>query len=311
MTIIKYIAILALFVCLSLCQKKVIYIDDGNWNDPASSITGAADAGFNVIILAFYMHTGSSDFLQAWEGLNETEKQSTVETLHGKGASLIVSFGGGADADPYVVDAYSAGYSFGQYAKSQYLDGFDFDLENFDQGFTVDGNSAEWTIEFCINITRGASDGFGPGAIITHAPQSPFFGAIGATNTWAGPSGGYTAVYNGISDILSFFNVQFYNQGNSCYVSYNSLFNDGNAEGCGLPGSSVSEINQAGVPLSAIIVGKPVHSGDAGDGWVDGNTLNQWFSQASQSLGWNGGIMGWEWTDDGTTTSWLQSIYPN
>lgn len=50
--------------------RKVIYIDDGNWNSPQTSIVGAANAGFNVIILAFYMHTGPSDFLTAWQGIS-------------------------------------------------------------------------------------------------------------------------------------------------------------------------------------------------------------------------------------------------
>lgn len=310
MSLLKYclFAFLLLLPVIN-AQKKVIYIDDGNWNSPQDSIIGAANAGFNTIILAFYMHTGSSDFLQAWEGLDNDTKTSTVKTLHAKGANLLVSFGGGADGNPYVVDAYSMGLTVGKYAKAQGFDGLDFDLENFDQGFTVNGHSAKWTINWCVNITRGAAEGFGSGAILTHAPQSPYFGPVGSSNTWAGPSGGYTAVYNELSDILSFFNVQFYNQGSSCYESYDSLFNNGGGD-CGLPGSSVAEINKAGVPLDKIVVGKPVHSGDAGDGYVDPSTLHNWFQQAQSSLGWNAGIMGWEWTDDGTTASWLKNIYP-
>ena len=49
----------------------------------------------------------------------------------------------------------------GKYAKAQFLDGVDFDLENFDEGFTVNGHSAAWTINWCVNITRGAENGFG------------------------------------------------------------------------------------------------------------------------------------------------------
>jgi len=254
------------------------------------------------------MHTGPSDFLTAWQGISSSTKQSTIATLHSKGAVLLVSYGGGADGNPYVEDAYTAGTTVGKYAKAQYLDGVDFDLENFGQGFTADGHSAAWTIDWCVNITRGAASGFGSGAILTHAPQSPYFGPIGATNTWAGPSGGYTAVYNGIKDILTFFNVQFYNQGAKCYESYSSLFVDGSGA-CGLPGSSVGEINKAGVALNAIVVGKPVHTNDAGDGYVAPPTLHTWFQTANTSLGWNAGIMGWEWTDDGSTAAWLNQIY--
>jgi len=286
---------------------KVIYIDDGNWNSPQTSIINAANAGFNVIILAFYMHTGPSDFLTAWQGLSNSVKSSTIATLHSKGAVLLVSYGGGADGNPYTLDAYSAGQTVGKYAKAQMLDGVDFDLENFDQGFVVNGHSSEWTVHWCQNITLGASNAFGSGAILTHAPQSPYFGPIGATNTWAGSLGGYTSVYAGIKDILTFFNVQFYNQGSNCYISYTSLFQNGGGT-CGLPSTSVSEINKAGIPMDLIVVGKPVHQNDASDGYVAPATLHGWFGTAKSSLGWNAGIMGWEWTDDGTTASWLAQI---
>jgi len=256
------------------------------------------------------MHTGPSDFLQEWQGLSSAVKSSTIATLHSKDAVLLVSYGGGADGNPYVEVAYTAGQTVGKYAKAQMLDGVDFDLENFGQGFTVKGHDSQWAIDWCKNITYGALDGFGSGAILTHAPQSPYFGPVGATNTWAGKLGGYTAVYNEIKSILTFFNLQFYNQGSSCYVTYNSLFVDGNAGGCGLPGTSVMEINKAGVPLSAIVIGKPVLSNDAGDGFVAGGTLHGWFQTANSSFGWNSGIMGWEWHDNGSTTSWLKSIYP-
>jgi len=287
---------------------KVIYIDDGNWNSPQTSITNAAEAGFNVIILAFYMHTGPSDFLTAWEGLSTSTKTSTVSTLHSKGAVLLVSFGGGADANPYTLNAYSTGETVGKWAKNQHLDGVDFDLENYDQGFTVNGHSATWTIHWAQNITKGAAAGFGSGGVYSHAPQSPYFGKVGATDTWAGSSGGYTAVYEGISDLITFLSIQYYNQGGDCYTDYTTIFTNGNSNGCGFPGTSIEEIKNEGIPYSKLVVGKPVHSGDAGDGYVSASTLKSYFSQAKSQLGWDGGVMGWEWTDDGTTKTWIQTI---
>jgi len=295
------VALLLIPLALSAGPRKVIYIDDGNWNSPQTSIIGAANAGFNVIILAFYMHTGPSDFLTAWQGLSSSTKSSTISTLHSKGAVLLVSFGGGADGNPYTLDAYSTGQTVGKYAKAQQLDGVDFDLENFDQGFTVNGHSSAWTINWCVNITLGAQNGFGSNAILTHAPQSPYFGPIGATNTWAGSSGGYTAVYNKLKGVLTFFNLQFYNQGSSCYETYNSLFENGNGA-CGLPGTSVAEINKAGVDMEAIVIGKPVHPNDASDGYIAPATLHSYFQEANSS--WDGIPV--SWAGSGRTTDQQQ-----
>lgn len=148
----------------------------------------------------------------------------------------------------------------------------------------------------------------GSGAIITHAPQAPYFGPIGATNAWVGASGGYTAVYQQAASYISFFNVQFYNQGASCYIDYNGLFKS--SAGCsGFASTSVNEIANAGVPLSKIVVGKPVTTADASNGWDGGSSLASFFSQAKSELGWNAGVMGWVWNDAPTCTSWIQAIY--
>ena len=52
----------------------------------------------------------------------------------------------------------------------------------------------------------------------------------------------------------------------------------------------------AGVPLNNIVIGKPLLSSDASNGYIDPSTFGQCVSQA-QSQGWNGGVMFWEWAD--------------
>jgi chitinase len=56
-----------------------------------------------------------------------------------------------------------------------------------------------------------------PYHLITHAPQGPYFGA-----NYIG--GGYRKVHKEVGHLIDFYNVQFYNQLNSTYGSYDLLF---------------------------------------------------------------------------------------
>lgn len=85
--------------------------------------------------------------------------------------------------------------------------------------------------------------------------------------------------------------VQYYNQGSDQYNTCdNLLFNSGNS----FPESSVFETNTAaGVPLEKIVIGKPINSGAAANGYMDPSTLNDCVNQAKAN-GWNAGVMYWE-----------------
>jgi chitinase len=285
---------------------KVIYIDfrNVNWGNGAQTILDAADAGYNVIILAFYLSkSGPADMALVWAGLSEETKVATMNQIHDKGAVVLVSVGGATDS-PYTSDATQLGTIAGEWAKSQHLDGVDFDLEDIAAGFVVGGKSSEETVTWFVDVSESCRRALGPDGIITHAPQAPYFGAEG-TAAWTGPSGGYTAVEKRTSTI-NFYNVQFYNQGASCYTDYNGLFKSSCST---FPGTSVAEIHAAGVPLEKIVVGKPVTMADAGNGYVEPATLGGWFRQAASELGWNGGLMGWQWGEKNTLTSWLNSVF--
>jgi len=309
---IKAIASILLGLCIASSMVsavqapyKVIYIDfrNVNWNNGAQTVLDAADAGFNVIILAFYMSSaGPADMAQVWATLPDATKAETMSQVHAKGAIVLVAVGGATDS-PYSSDASRLGTTAGEWARSQHLDGVDFDLEDIAAGFTVGGKSTEQTINWFVDVTNACRTALGDGGIISHAPQAPYFGAEGGSGQWTGPSGGYTAIEKRTN--IDFYNVQFYNQGASCYTDYNGLFKSSCST---FPGTSVSEINAAGVPLAKIVVGKPVTIGDAGNGHVEPATLGGWFRQGASELGWNGGIMGWQWGEKNTLTSWLNNI---
>jgi len=287
---------------------KVLYIDwrNINWNNPEQTLLDCVDAGFNVVILAFYLSgSGSADMAKAWEGVSAQVRQQTMQTVHSKGAVVLVSLGGSTDS-PFNKPPTLLGKQVADWARNHSLDGVDFDLENFDTGFRAGGMSDTATVKWVADVTNACRAALGSGGIISHAPQGPYFGPVGATNTWAGASGGYSGVYRQAPSI-DFFNVQFYNQGAQCYTDYNGLF----VTSCSnFPETSVSAISKAGIPMSKIVVGKYVTQSDASNGWVEPATLHQFFTQAGSQLGWHAGVMGWEWGDAGTCRNWIHAIYP-
>ena len=53
-----------------------------------------------------------------------------------------------------------------------------------------------------------------PDHILTHAPQAPYFKDEYYKN------GGYITVNKEVGDLINFYNIQFYNQGDSKYNTY-------------------------------------------------------------------------------------------
>lgn len=287
---------------------KALYIDykNINWNAPQNTVLDAFNSGWNVIILSFYLSgSGPADMAVAWQGVDSAIQQKTIDTIHGRGGVVLVSLGGSTD-NPFGHNAKTVGQSVANWAKSNHLDGVDFDLENFDVNFRGGSLSDTQTVDWVADATNAVRDIFGSGGIISHAPQGPYFGPVGATDTWAGKTGGYTGVYAKAPSI-NFFNVQFYNQGTSCYTDYNGLF----IKSCTtFPQTSVQEIAKAGIPLSKIVVGKYIAQGDASNGWIAPATLHTYFTQAKSAIGWDAGVMAWVWGDANAVSAWIHAVYP-
>jgi len=71
------------------------------------------------------------------------------------------------------------------------------------------GTGEDWLIRFTTKLRSLL-----PNKIITHAPQGPYF-----KNDYY-PKGGYVTVHQKVGSMIDFYNVQFYNQGNTQYNSY-------------------------------------------------------------------------------------------
>jgi chitinase len=278
--------------------------------DPTADIRKAADAGFNVIVLSFYLSDGPSDIVSTWTSMaTDAQRQATLDYIHAKGASLLMAAGGPADS-PYSLVAADYATTVAEYAVEYGFDGVDFDLANFSPGLTVPaaGLDSAQVISWVSSCLSTARTVLGPDRLLTAAPEGPHFGEVGCTSCWAGSLGGFTAVEKGLgSSVVDYYSVQFYNSGASCYTSEASLF----TKSCtAYPKTSVTELVAAGIPQDKIVVGKPMLQSDCPTGHVTPRDLNQWMKQAQKSCGWSAGVMTWQWHGDAVSRSWLEEADP-
>jgi len=287
-------------------RRVVIYIDwkVSSWSDLGVDIKKAVDAGYNVIILSFYLENGPADAAIVWNSMTSSQRKSAISYANDRGAAVLVSAGGATFS---LESAISKGTSYatsfcGEVASwvvSTGLNGVDFDMEATpgDSAPFRDGTAITWLAE----CSLAARKILGTSRLISHAPQAPYFG------TWAGPSLGYTALYKTVPDTIDFFNIQFYNQGQGTYNSYETIF----TYEADFPDTAIKEMINNGIPADKLVVGKPTKVSYASNGWVDACNLHKWGYQAYIEYGWNAGFMGWMWDTAPDTLMWAQILSTN
>lgn len=87
------------------------------------------------------------------------------------------------------------------------LDGVDIDWQ--DNSAMEAGTGEGWIIKFQTELRKIL-----PNHIITHAPQAPYFKRTNYKN------GAYVTVNKEVGHSIDFYNVQFYNQGDTKYNTY-------------------------------------------------------------------------------------------
>lgn len=117
------------------------------------------------------------------------------------------------------------GTKLGNFVLNNNLDGADIDWE--DNSAMENGIGQDWLIKFTKALRAVIPD-----KIVTHCPQAPYF-----KNTYY-PKGGYVTIDQQVGYMIDFYLIQFYNQGDSQYNTYNELFV--NASGKTFNGTSVS-----------------------------------------------------------------------
>jgi hypothetical protein len=272
---------------------KAIYVDGGiNWADPSVTFKSVVDSGYNLVILAFLVTGNMFDAATAWNQMSAAVQQSTIAYAHARNARIIVSAGGATDTPYSAMTGAAYGRQAATWANQRYLDGVDFDLENFAYGFSAGSMSVAQTIQWVADATNEARAVLGSSKIITHAPQPPYFAP--------GYAQAYSQIYKKAPSI-NFLLVQYYNNGPA--TTYESIFTDTSSGMC------VTNIKNLGIPLNKIVLGKPVNSGDAGSQWISASEIRSIVNKAA-ALGWNTGVMGWQWHDSTTNGNWIRTIYP-
>lgn len=269
----------------------VIYSDA--WLTSMPSLSEVS--GYNRFILAFWLSDiGPADNALFWSSLTSTERLAVKSEYNAAGVAVMVSaFGATDNPTTQGVDPTTCAQKLAAFVKTYNLDGVDIDYEDSNAFNT--GVAEAWLITFQTVLRQHLPTPY----IISHAPQAPWF-----TSTGQYTGGGYTKVHAAVGDGIDFYNVQFYNQGD-IYTDCDSLIT---TSGGSFPSTSVFEINSySSVPLSKIVIGKPLDSAAAANGYMDSTMLAQCVKQA-KAKGWNGGVMYWEFQKTLATLSMLAVV---
>ena len=90
------------------------------------------------------------------------------------------------------------------------LDGADIDWE--DNGAMEAGTGEQWLIDFTIALRKVIPD-----LIVTHCPQAPYFKEEFYKH------GAYITVNKAVGDLINFYIIQYYNQGDCKYNTFENL----------------------------------------------------------------------------------------
>lgn len=300
---------------------RVAYIDRiSSWyGDSIATALGvpgyAPPHDYNYIYLAFWSCAGSpKDIAMVWANAytyfsqgnsfgNDTQtiQKNLRKRYNDAGIKVLVSaFGDSEFPTSAGEDPTACGYKLGNFVLDNNLDGADIDWE--DNTAMNRGTGEEWLIQF----TRALREVI-PNHIVTHCPQAPYFKNEYYTNGTI--NGGYKTINDQVGDLINFYILQFYNQVDSRYDTYEELFV--HATGSDFNGTAVSEVAARGVPLQKIVVGKPILTTDATNtGWVSQTDLGSFAAQAYRDYGWYAGIAHWQYPSDKTGQAIKDSAGP-
>lgn len=232
------------------------------------------NAGFNVIILSFYILTGTADWTITWKKLSSDEKGRIKSYLAENNVLLLASWGGstGGGSGPnkcdwtWVVNMLNRSENM----KDLQYDGIDLDFEWLTQTGPNQGcMSVINTIYNTVKTQYGGSD-----FIFTSAPQTPYF-----SSNWALD---YFSLEKTYPTMFDWYNIQFYNNGETdMNITQNIALS----------------IKNGGIPPQKIVVGK-CNQGCAPEYFVGGKTL----AEFAKNQGYRG-VMLWEWY--GNASQWF------
>ena len=211
---------------------RVAYIDRiaswyGDKIATALAVPGYSEPhNYNYIYLAFWSCAGSpKDIAMVWANAytyfaqgnsfgNDTQTiQKAIKKIYNdNGIKILVSaFGDSEFPTSAGEDPVMCGKKLGQFVLDNNLDGADIDWE--DNTAMNKGTGEQWLIDF----TKALREVI-PNHIVSHCPQAPYFKNEYYIN------GGYKTINDEVGDLINFYILQYYNQVDSQYNSYEELF---------------------------------------------------------------------------------------
>ncbi|MBV8362849.1 MAG: polysaccharide lyase family 7 protein, partial [Deltaproteobacteria bacterium] len=268
-------------------SHNVIYFSSSANQIPLS---GIADLPYTDVIVAFLVPDDNLNLVGAG-GAFDDNLQSNIQALQSAGKNVLISFGGATFPSPayqsYAQDVNGLVGQIVNFVTSYGFNGVDIDYED-DAGFTgtYDG------IGFLSALTNGLAQALPSGQnIITHAPQTPYWDPNWNNDPNGAP---YTQIWQQVGNQIAWINNQFYNnpdydQDAATKVSWYN---------------NVAAIIGAQNLLAGALVGDPALIGTTDEGYITlddmiNNVINPLIGTFGSQFG---GVMGWEFADDGPPT---------
>ena len=285
--------------------RNVIYYNDATY--PLTEIVGLP---YTDVIIGFLVPDANYNLYKDADGFYDNYA-SDIQALKNDGKNVLISFGGQNS------DLLSAAYQY--YSQSQNLgrlvqqivnvvttygfNGVDIDYED-DSGFDQPGQSANYDgAGFLVALTNGLYQALPAGQnIITHAPATPFWdpqGGYYAANTQIAA---YTQIWQQAGNRIAWFNNQFYNNGVDDAASKVTEY------------QAIAGITGSQKQLVGALVGDPAnYTDDTDTGYItlDDMTNNVIARLKAQYGSQFGGVMGWEFAQDGPPTYGTSGAWAN
>jgi chitinase len=291
--------------------RNVIYYNSSN---NQISLAGIAQLPYTDVIIANIQPTSASDLtLQGYGPAFDNNLASNIQALQNAGKNVLISFGGANDAQlmaSYPSYAQNVGGLVDDIVNNWVLEygfnGVDIDYED-DSGFDQPGQPASYDgAGFLVALTNGLYQALPSGQnLITHAPSPPFWdpqGGYYAANT---QTAAYTQIWQQAGDQIAWINCQFYD--NQSYDQTAALKVYWYQQ--------IAEITGPQQMLVGALVGDPAlyEPDDQDEGYItlDDMTNNVIAPLIAQYGSQFGGIMGWEFAQDGPPTYGTAGAWAN
>jgi chitinase len=268
-------------------SRNVIYFSSNANQIP---LPGIVKLPYTDVIVAFLVPDDNLNLVGAG-GAFDDNLQSNIQVLQSAGKNVLISFGGATfPSSAYQSYAQDVNGLVGQivnFVTGYGFNGVDIDYQD-EAGFTgtYDG------IRFLRALTNGLAQALPSGQnIITHAPQTPYWDPNWNNDPNGAP---YTQIWQQVGNQIAWINNQFYNnpdydQDAATKVSWYN---------------NVAAIIGAQNLLVGALVGDPALIGTTDEGYITlDDMINNVINPLKVTFGSQyGGVVGWEFADDGPPT---------